>query len=1626
MRKGRFFKYLLAAIVAIGTSFNAMAQDLGKVTITFQENSGSYCNHLILLGTRHQAPTPVYTPNNLGLEISEYEGVHNDWNGAYIGWECGTIYFKNTFKYQVRAVEWDISRGGLFDMRGQTWFGDPSEVEGQDYTIDNKTDDSNSKVYTSANDRFLDQISLNTQSWSGGAMDLFHLKLRKLVIYYYKPEVIVSLSNIKDSEGNAYTLQNGKDMSVGSTGTLSASLGTKHLGRFVASDVTFKYYSANSNIATIDETTGEISAKSSGSVVLTAKMYDNAGNEISDASYVLFVFDKNEGMVWTRNNVSVYNNTKGADSWNMSNTLSSGGNEWNASSTLKGGSLIWDIESGVSGVYREFASFSVPGNALYRTIAQNISCTVSLPKYSSMDYKPIIAGSLMTEDVVEYGVRYGLEVVDLGKQNNSTSITWKTNSTANNTTSVGRYRTGSTPYTILRGGAENNKEENKLFGFINIIKDANDNYLPLVGDSYQVGSDNNNSAIWKGDNKNGASIQEVTYNLAVMSYLWGSTIKNYPASSLFGYSGVPEYTYYAHVSFYDNYKDDEAADFIDRVTLASRGRNVAAKLSHSTFVPNREGYTFKGWSSVKGATTIEYQDQGDFYCFDPENGGGKGEIKLYAVWQPNTYTVTLNRAGGSGGTTSVTATFDEPLPSGDDVKAPTKYGYTFGGYFTGQNGAGTMYYDNSMTGIKNWDIAANRTLYAKWTANVCKVKLLPNGTGAVAGTPYVMVTHGQKFPEEVDGHAVTPPTRPGYIFNGFYQMYMNNKTYFYDKDMKTASCANWPYQADYEVLADWIPTYTVTLDHNDGSGMKEQVAAVYGEAMPAITVPERRGYTFVGYYNGPEDWSQTKYYNADATSARSWDKTSPATIYAHWNMKPYTIIFHSNDSENKTASQEISNQYVGIYTSFSRDGYMLSGWSYTPTGDVVFHNDQIVPSDDINISEPDRVLHLYAQWDLKNMSVTFNYTDPSTKTTISSKNLDGYKLGSSNNSSLSGTIIETPNSDDYVFAGWFDKNENGSMVYDADGNAVEGSSELPGSYYWKKEGNEFVWNSTNDVNLYANWIRDMVSVDVKVIRDDNYENTDYNHRYVGVSVSGLTDIINLSGTNFSGYITVDGVNFLTSDNPNETDNLKSVSLDKAPIWNFRLRNQDIDKSIDEYKDLYTEEPLYDIYTVVNGTTYYLGPKTKEVDGKKDVVESALAVYTSKPDFPFIIYGAGYVCYRPLESKIFNHVLSMIDNNTDWEFENTGRNPQYRPIRIITAGSSISSVSNLNAVKVIKEIKKKLTLPEYAYNVGKANVQETDDDLCNGLLYVDMGNAAKVIEAEKFADFKKETSKNCLLFMPSSYEHIASIGNNVVRKEGTGYKSVDNLVVTDKVPFSSPYTFNTGSYKASYSRETSDKWGSMCLPFPVKRSSDMKYYNLYGSDDLRLAFKSDDGTNDIPANEPIACYGSGSFTLTSNSNAVVPADNASREYDKEVIAISCDNIREFVEDKKQMTTDSKPWNFKGVRFDSYVYGTEYTGTLPNRAKKSLVYYFSKDKFTYVNSKGRVKFAPFRAYLQAPEGSSAKTFSLLVFDEDGATDITEIIDGNAGVANGKIYDLLGRRVKTPLKGHIYIVDGKKKQY
>ena len=372
------------------------------------------------------------------------------------------------------------------------------------------------------------------------------------------------------------------------------------------------------------------------------------------------------------------------------------------------------------------------------------------------------------------------------------------------------------------------------------------------------------------------------------------------------------------------------------MTLAKKGHAtwtgwVAGTAYTPAFTDVDTGYTPR-WSVTKsGQTTL--------------SGGAGNSINLSQAYtgctlrffgQPNTYTVTLDRQDGSGGTSSVTATYDSKLPA--PIAAPTRTGYTFGGYFTGVNGGGTQYYAaNGYTwSNKPWTNAANSTLYAKWTANTYTVTLdRQDGSG---GTSSVTATYDSKLPAPI-----AAPTRTGYTFGGYFTGVNGGGTQFYAANGYTWSTRLWTTASDASLYAKWTAnTCTVTLDKQSGSGGTSSVSATYDSAMPGITVPTRRGYAFGGYYSGT-DGAGTKYYNADGTSARASNLASPTTLYAKWTAKTYAItvdpcggVFRGTstastyDTNTKKLVTGTNNGY-NIHQA-TRTGYTLVGYYDAQTG----------------------------------------------------------------------------------------------------------------------------------------------------------------------------------------------------------------------------------------------------------------------------------------------------------------------------------------------------------------------------------------------------------------------------------------------------------------------------------------------------------------------------------------------------------------------------------------------------------------------------------------------------------------------------------------------------------------------
>lgn len=156
-----------------------------------------------------------------------------------------------------------------------------------------------------------------------------------------------------------------------------------------------------------------------------------------------------------------------------------------------------------------------------------------------------------------------------------------------------------------------------------------------------------------------------------------------------------------------------------------------------TVVPNpvKRGYTFLGWNV-----------NGTFSAVDAAEGENLlltactylDTITLQAVWQANTYEVTLDGNNATVmGTERGSATFDEFL-SFEEWLAPTRFGYTFGGYYLND----VCYVDADGVAVKKWDVDSDATLLAKWLPNPHTVTVNLEHVQAITinGVPYEMGT----------------------------------------------------------------------------------------------------------------------------------------------------------------------------------------------------------------------------------------------------------------------------------------------------------------------------------------------------------------------------------------------------------------------------------------------------------------------------------------------------------------------------------------------------------------------------------------------------------------------------------------------------------------------------------------------------------------------------------------------------------------------------------------------------------------------------------------------------------------------------------------------------------------------
>lgn len=107
------------------------------------------------------------------------------------------------------------------------------------------------------------------------------------------------------------------------------------------------------------------------------------------------------------------------------------------------------------------------------------------------------------------------------------------------------------------------------------------------------------------------------------------------------------------------------------------------------------GYSFKGWATESNGS-VKYLNKATYIM------GAESSYTLYAVWQINQYTITLELNGGTASKNSITQDYNSVV----DSPIATRSGYNFVEWYIDSNFA-TVYNFSTMP-------AENITVYAKW------------------------------------------------------------------------------------------------------------------------------------------------------------------------------------------------------------------------------------------------------------------------------------------------------------------------------------------------------------------------------------------------------------------------------------------------------------------------------------------------------------------------------------------------------------------------------------------------------------------------------------------------------------------------------------------------------------------------------------------------------------------------------------------------------------------------------------------------------------------------------------------------------------------------------------------------
>ena len=303
---------------------------------------------------------------------------------------------------------------------------------------------------------------------------------------------------------------------------------------------------------------------------------------------------------------------------------------------------------------------------------------------------------------------------------------------------------------------------------------------------------------------------------------------------------------------------------------------------------HRTGYIFKGWATTPTGTTAVTTDT------------AVTSQTLYAIWEPNTYTIYLEGNGSTGGATqNMTVKYDQTVTL--NANGYTKNGYTFTGWNTAADGSGTAYADKASVKNLRSGVQDTISLYAQWEPIQYALKydvvyadaVFPAGT-----TGYTKVddtTYKQAYDIEDDFYLLPAPSLTGYTFN-YWKIKTADGTWQPVGETGAGGEHVEPNQqyGNPEIVADWTAnTYTLTFDAMNGTVSPASKTVTFDAAYGDLPTPARDGYTFDGWYLEAACTNKI-------TANSIYKIADNSTVYAKWTADKQNLTVNTDGGSNTT------------------------------------------------------------------------------------------------------------------------------------------------------------------------------------------------------------------------------------------------------------------------------------------------------------------------------------------------------------------------------------------------------------------------------------------------------------------------------------------------------------------------------------------------------------------------------------------------------------------------------------------------------------------------------------------------------------------------------------------------------